>query len=186
MEALGGAILAPGSSNSGTCAASEKDIEPITHGRISSSAVTRVPEPIEIQVSSLRALLSSKTPATSFSDPVNQQASRHVVNPENISGQSVTSDDTSNALAAKSTSAGDLRVDPIAAVGPRTCCKTGTVSVEITNLRPVGLGVFPGPCTFRSRAHPTLLLSSFFKNQLQIQYDFNCGSACRSSFARVT
>ena len=48
------------------------------------------------------------------------------------------------------------------------------------------LGVFPGPCTFRSRAHPTLLLSSFFKNQLQIQYGFNCGSACRSSFARVT
>ncbi len=37
----------------------------------------------------------------------------------------------------------------------------------------VSLGVFPARCTFRSRAHPTLLLSSFFKNQLQIQYGFN-------------
>ncbi len=47
------------------------------------------------------------------------------------------------------------------------------------------LEVFSTRCTFRFRAHFTLLLSSFFKNQLQIQYDFNWGSACRSSFAKV-
>ncbi len=45
--------------------------------------------------------------------------------------------------------------------------------------------VFLTRCMFRSRAHLTLLLSSFFKNQLQIQYDFNWDSAYRSSFARL-
>jgi len=35
------------------------------------------------------------------------------------------------------------------------------------------LEVFSIRCMFRFRAHLTLLLSSFFKNQLQIQYDFN-------------
>ncbi len=40
-------------------------------------------------------------------------------------------------------------------------------------------------CMFQFHAHLTLLLSSFFKNQLQIQYDFNWSSFCRSSFVRL-
>ncbi len=47
------------------------------------------------------------------------------------------------------------------------------------------LEVCSARCTFWSRVHFTLLLSSFFKNQLQIQYDFNWSSFCRSSFARL-
>ncbi len=47
------------------------------------------------------------------------------------------------------------------------------------------LEVCSARCTFQSRVHFTLLLSSFFKNQLQIQYDFNWSSFCRSSFARL-
>ena len=71
------------------------------------------------------------------------------------------------------------------AVFSRCCCLGLFVGDDQADIHSK-IGVFPGPCTFRSRAHPTLLLSSFFKNQLQIQYGFNCGSACRSSFARVT
>ncbi len=60
------------------------------------------------------------------------------------------------------------------------------ITWTLINKLSLTLGVFPARCTFRFRAHLTLLLSSFFKNQLQIQYGFNWGSACRSSFARLT
>ncbi len=71
-----------------------------------------------------------------------------------------------------------LILDSKVVVGPRTSMTHGTALIRPHLQGPWGywlllIGVFPARCTFRSRAHPTLLLSSFFKNQLQIQYGFN-------------
>ncbi len=54
------------------------------------------------------------------------------------------------------------------------CVSQSTLdSIETSQDDEARIEVFSIRCTFRSRAHLTLLLSSFFKNQLQIQYDFN-------------